>query len=229
VAAGRDRVDRVELAHDAKARRVDVDQEHAGADVAPARIEGARHDDVKRRAGHPGDEPLAAVDDKAVAVGARRGLQQRRIGAGAVVGLGHREHGADRAGDERAQPAFLLRLGRDLVQKVRVAFVGSLDVERQRPEQAVPRSLEHHCHAAMVEAEAAPLDRRVRREQPSGASAGDELEPQGVARTVRILAPIAFARNDFVADERGHAVAQLGVLGRQREIDHGNAPVVLGR
>jgi hypothetical protein len=33
---------------EAKSRRVDVDQEHAGADLVARRIEGGRHDDVER-------------------------------------------------------------------------------------------------------------------------------------------------------------------------------------
>jgi hypothetical protein len=149
--------------------------------------------------------------------------------ARAAVGLGHREDGADRAGDERAQPPLLLRFGPDPVQQVRVALVGRLDVERQRPEQAVAGRLEDDRHAAVVKPEAAPGDRRVRREQPRGAGALDELEAQRVARTMRVLARIALARDDFVAHERADALAQLGVFGRQGKIDHRWAPAVNGR
>jgi hypothetical protein len=83
-------------------------------------------------------------------------LQQRRVGAGTVVRLGHREHRPDLPRHQGAQPALLLRLARDLDQQVRVALVGRLDVQGERPQQAVPGGLEDDGHAAVIEAETAP-------------------------------------------------------------------------
>jgi hypothetical protein len=53
----------------------------------------------------------------------------------------------------------------------------------------------------------------VRRQQAGGARPIDELEAQGVARAVRVLARIVLARDHLVADEGGDSLAQLDMLG----------------
>ena len=81
----------------------------------------------------------------------------------------------------------------------------------------------------MIEAEAAPGLGRVRRQQTGGARAIDELETQGIARAMRVLARIVLPGDDLVADEGGDPLAQLDMLGRQGEVDHEAASVVTGR
>ena len=163
MAAGRVVVERFKLAHDPESGRVHVDQEHRRAPVGAVLIERARHHDIDAGAGSAGDEPLAPRDHEFVAVAARRGFHQVGIGAGAIVGLGHREHGANLTRHQRPQPSFLLLVVGNLVEQIGVAFVGRHDIERKRAQRRPSRGLEHHRHRAMVKAEAAPLHRRVRR------------------------------------------------------------------
>ena len=76
----------------------------------------------------------------------------------------------------------------------------------------------------MVQAQAAPFARRVRRKQACGARQRNELEPQRIARAMRVLARVILARDDLVANERGDTIAKFNVFGRQRKVDHRGVP-----
>ena len=99
-------------------RRVGVAATHEDRDAA-ARVAGA------------GDPPLAAVDDVLVAVARDAGADVGGIRRG-DVGLGHREAGANLAGEQRLEPLPLL-LGRAVAdQHFHVAGVGRGAVEHLR-------------------------------------------------------------------------------------------------
>jgi hypothetical protein len=76
-----------------------------------ARIVGiglAHHDhDPATRIERAAGVPLAAVDDVLVTVARDSGVDVRRVGRG-DFGFGHREGGADFAGEQRLQPLLLV-------------------------------------------------------------------------------------------------------------------------
>ena len=220
MAAGRVVVERFELAHDPESGRVHVNQKHGRSAVGSVLVERARHHDIDARAGSAGDQPLAPRDDKFVAVAARRGLHQIGVRARAVVGLGHREDRANLARDQRPQPSFLLLVVRNLVEQIGVAFIGRHDIERERAERRPSCGLEHHRHRAMVQAEAAPFDRRMRREQTGRAAERDQLAAKILAGAVRPLPRIAFQRHDRFADKAVDPRFEFDQVGGKRKIDH---------
>ena len=88
--------------HDRDAGRVHRHEDHRLLAVArPVRV-GPAHQDRDRaaRVHGAGGPPFAAVDDVVVAVAADRALDVGRVGGG-DGGLGHREAGADLAGEQR--------------------------------------------------------------------------------------------------------------------------------
>ena len=111
-AGERVRRDDVDALGDREAGRVGVDDEGADAARALRRrivlVAGAREDDVEVGDAAVRDPGLLAVEDVAVAVGARRARHRGDVGAG--VGLGERERG-DRLAARHARQVARLLLG----------------------------------------------------------------------------------------------------------------------
>ena len=144
-------------------------------------------------------------------VGGRGGGRQRgRVGAGARGGLGHREAGPDLAQGERTQVALLLLGGRDGVEQVHVALVGSGDVERERAEQRPARLLEDHGAAAHVEPVPAVLLGDVRREDAGVARGLLQVGAQLLATGGHHAREPLLLGCDDGADERRGPRRQLG-------------------
>jgi hypothetical protein len=97
------------------------------------------HDDRECGVLGAGDEPLRAIDHVVVAIALAvvcsiDGRPRRR------AGFAHRENRSGVAGDERREPARLVRARRDHLQQVDVAFVGCVDVGCHRPGCEYPAS-----------------------------------------------------------------------------------------
>jgi hypothetical protein len=90
--------------HEVEARRVERDEDHAGAPVRRRVRVGDRHDDRHLGADRARGEPLVPVDHPLVALALGPGGEVGRVRAGAL-GLGHREAGADLALEQGRQPA----------------------------------------------------------------------------------------------------------------------------
>ena len=100
-----------------------------------SRIALAHHDqDGAAVAGGTRAEPLPAVEHVVVAVPIDPQRHVRRVRRG-HVGLGHGERRADRAGEERLEPAGLHLWRRVVVEDLHVARVGRGAVEHQRGER----------------------------------------------------------------------------------------------
>ena len=99
-----------DVAKEVDTGRVDRDDEHRGSLVRLSVGIGDRHHDQEVRDRAVRGEPLVPVEDVAVSVpnGARPELGRVRAGG---VGLGHRERRPNLTGEERVEPALLLRVG----------------------------------------------------------------------------------------------------------------------
>ena len=173
-------------------------------------IAGAGHDDGERGALGAGDQPFAAVDDEAVAVGLGAHLQHGRIGAGAAVGLGHGEAGAYLAGREALQILLALRGRRDHIEQMDVALVGRMKVQRDGAEDGVAGRLEDDGLLEVRETLAAEVLGTVDAEQAGCLGGGVEVAAQVLGDAVMPPARIRLERNDLLANEGGDAIAQLG-------------------
>ena len=210
-------IDGIDDAFDADAGYVHVGEEHRRAATLAF---DARHHDREAGAFGPGDEPLAAIDHVVIAFQARRGLEQRRVGARTGAGLGHAKAGANLAAGQRHQPALLVLLGRHRFEQMHVAFVGCGAIQCQRPEHRVARLFEHHRAADVREPEAAVRGADMRRQQAGATRQRVELAPQLVARPVRGQPRVLLERNDLLAHELGGSCAQGKVFGAECEVNH---------
>ena len=153
---------RVDVADDLPAVARDVDQERRVGGLRHfGRVFGARDQDRELRAVRARDEPLVAVDDVVVAVGDRARLDQRRVGA-RDLRLGHRETRTHAAVAETAQVLLLLFVGAPVMERVHVALVGRLRVQRERTEARLRRFCRNRRHRDVPESHAAVFLRHVR-------------------------------------------------------------------
>ena len=171
--------------------------------------------------GDAGDQPLAAVDDEVVALGARGRLHQRRVGP-APSWLGHREHAADRAGDAGGgASAPSARACRPCSAGWR-CLRRAPDVAGERTEQAVARRLEEHRHAAVVRPSPRPRPAHAATAGPRPCEP-NQLAPQcalGRARpgAHRFSRGMTSSRTNRVTRSRSSACCAAG------EIDHRRPP-----
>jgi hypothetical protein len=152
----------VDVAHQVEAGRVGGHQDHAGPLMRRRLGVGHRHDHRQGRPVGGGGVPLLAVDDVVVTVADGSGRHHHRVRA-RHLGLGHRETGADLAGDQRSQPAGLLRLGAVLVEDLDVAGVGGVAAEDVVAQRRDTQRLGDQAVVDQPEAHAAVLPRVVRR------------------------------------------------------------------
>jgi len=100
----------------------------------------------------------------------------------------------------------------DGLEQVHVAFVGREDVERDGSEQRIARLLEGNGASDVRKRHSTVLARDMRRQEPCGASARDQLAAQLLGGAVPGAARIALQRHDLVGDKGADALLQVAQL-----------------
>ena len=165
-----------EHADDADAGCVERDEHQAVPVVAVPAIAGIgggfgdtdEESEPAERVAEPGRPPFASVEHELVALDGDRRGEVRRIARGDAW-LAHAEGGADFAGEQRSQPALLLRRRPVVEEHLHVAAVGGVAVEDLRREHAPSHRLGER---GVVEGAEPGSERRVGEEevpQPGGA------------------------------------------------------------
>ena len=157
-------------AQDAPARLVTVIEE--GGEATPRVLRRARHQDEVIGDAGPGDEPLVAVNDPAIAFLLRVGADHAGIGAAPRRGLSHGERGAHPALDDGLEPFVLLRWRSHPGEQVHIAVVGRRAIEGKRTEDRAIGLLVHRGPGHDRQPHAAVLFRRLRRPQAFGLGFG---------------------------------------------------------
>ena len=125
---------------------------------------GDGHHDQEVRHRGVGAEPLVPVDHPLVTVAHRRGLEERRIGAGAR--LGHGERAAERAIQQWLEPPIALLLpaaGLDAHgEQLGVARVRRVVAEHEGSERRLSEDLVHQTELDLAEPATAELRGQVR-------------------------------------------------------------------
>ena len=206
-------VHRPDLAHLVPPFGWDVDDERGVRGLGEVGVVlGATDQDREAGRVRPGDEPLVSVDHPLVTVGISPGLDERRVRS-RHIGFGHREARAGEALTQRLQVLLLLPLGTPMQERVHVAFVGRLAVERVRPEARLGRLGLHHRELDVAETHPAPFLGHLR--EPDAPLLGflahrdDRLDQR---RAVVLLDPF-LERSDDGLDEGMHLGADLFELG----------------
>ena len=203
---------------DFPARLVAVEEE--GRQPLAGIVRCPRHQDEVLGDAGPGDEPLAATDQPAVAPGLGIGLHGRGVGAGPRRRLGHGERRPDRAVDDGLQPAGLLRFGADLFQQDHVAVVRRGTVEDDRAEDRVAHLLVAARHAGNVQAAAAPGFGHLQGPEALALRLVPKAFQQVEADVLMLVIGfrIGFQRHDLFGDEVPDLEAQGLDLRREMEI-----------
>ena len=178
---------------------------------------GQELSNTRRRAG---DEPLVAVHDPRVAAALGRRADHRRVGAAPGMRLGHHERRADAAVDDRLQPARLLRVGADALERHHRAVVGRRAVERRGAEDRAVHLLVARRHADERQAAAAAGLRHLQRPQPLGARLRAHPRQHVLAHVLVLVVvrAVGLERDQSLVDEPPHAAAHVVDRGSQREV-----------
>ena len=153
------------VAHHIDARCVARHQDHRSALVGRRVGVGDHHHDQDRGHHAVAGEPLVPIDDPLVTV--QHGGRRHVHGVGArVLGLGHREGGEDLLVEQRVEPLPLLLLGAKERQHLRVAGVGGVVAEDDRPPERGALDLVHEPELDLAHALAAHLGRQMGGPQP---------------------------------------------------------------
>jgi hypothetical protein len=174
---------------------------------------------LRVRVAEAGRPPLVARQHHLVAVEAGGRAEVRGVGGG-DVGLGHQEHRADLAGEQRVEPAALL-LGRPVLdQDLHVPGVGRVAVEDLGRQERAPHLLGDGRVLDVGEPRAALALGQEQVPQPLGArqrlERGDlGIHGPGPPVGARPLAPAALGEpllegQDVGGDEGSDPLAQLG-------------------
>ena len=110
----------------------------------------------------------------------------------------------------RLEILFALRGRGDDIEKVDVALVRCMKVQRDGAKDGVPGRLEDDGLLEVREALAAEVFRAVDAEQACGLGGGIQLAAQVLGNAVMPPSGVFFERNDLLANERTDAIAQLG-------------------
>jgi hypothetical protein len=210
---------RLDVAHQLPARRRKVDQERAVRRLGDlGLVLGTRDRDREAGAAHPRDEPLVPVDHPHLTLEHGAGLDQRRVGA-RDLGFGHREARVHPPLAQRTQVGFLLLVGRPVEQRVHVALVGCLGVEREGTEARLRRLGGHGRHRDVAEAHAPVLRGHLGQPQPPLVGGLAHPEDPGEQRVAVLLVDLLLRRSHHRVDELAHAQTQGLELGGKAEID----------
>ena len=210
-----------QVALDGHSGRVTRHQDHGLLPVSGRSGIGLAHDDEDRTAliGNARDPPLVTVDDVLITV-AHDGCLDIGGVRGGRCGFGHREGGPDLSTQQRRQPALALLWGGKEVERLHVAGVGRLAVDRFRGDDRRPardlgnRGVLHVGQAAEVWVEQVP--------QPTSARGGLQTFHHGRVFVgpvlVQVGSPLALRREDLLVHELPHALRRVCGLGGEFEI-----------